>query len=300
VLCIKANSCSAIVIVCAVLLIDIASVSSAQQPPSANRQEIERLRDYLDPLRRSRLVGSNDSLAIEMPDGKLSSVARSAGCTPPLSRGGLIQVDCAGLEDGVVYYFDESTRAMIEVCGTWSDDQKRCPPPQWPIEVPDCDGAVPQSITSAWRFYALPGSDGFYPVTAGWSMTLDDDSLSFDFYGVANVVRSYTAVATGDGRYALEIKDARSATTAIQVELAQCGMIVEADGVCDAFCQNLAEEIGTPPEEDLRTVVRRSLGDNVDEATVDRILADAAKARPQQPQTVFPERAFLRQEAAAR
>jgi hypothetical protein len=77
-------------------------------------------------------------------------------------------------------------------------------------------------------------------------------------------------------------------------------MIVEADGVCDAFCQNLAEEIGTPPEEDLRTVVRRSLGDNVDEATVDRILADAAKARPQQPQTVFPERAFLRQEAAAR
>ncbi len=131
-------------------------------------------------------------------------------------------------------------------------------------------------------------------------MTLDENSLWFDFYGVAQVARSYTAVVTGDRRYALEIKDARSATTAIQVELAQCGMIVEAAGVCDAFCENLADEIGTPTEQDLRTVVRRALGDNVDEATVDRILADAAKTRPQQPQTVFPARAFLRQEAAAR
>lgn len=294
----KAISCSAIVVICAVLLIELAS--SAQQPLSANQLEIERIRDYLQSLRRSRLVGSNDSLAIEMPDGKLSSVARTAGCAPPLSRGGLIQVDCAGLDDGVVYYFDESTRAMIEVCGTWFDDQKLCPPPQWPIEVPDCDGAVPENITGAWRFYALPGSDGFYPVTAGWTMTLDENSLWFDFYGVAQVARSYTGVVTGDRRYALEIKDARSATTAIQVELAQCGMIVEADGVCDAFCENLADEIGTPTEQDLRTVVRRALGDNVDEATVDRILADAAKTRPQQPQTVFPARAFLRQEAAAR
>jgi hypothetical protein len=277
------------------LLVDIASVSSAQQTPSAQQQEVERIQqEYSDRLRRSRLVGSNDSLAIEMPDGERFSVARSAGCAPPVSRGGVIKVDCT-LLDGPAHYFDESTRAMIESCSFWFADPKRCPPRQWPIEVPDCDGAVPQGITGTWRFYASPAAAGFYPVTAGWAMMLDQGSISFDFYGVQQVERSYTVVESGDRRYALEIKDARSATTAVEIELVPCGMLVEADALCDAFCENLASEFGPPTEAQLRAIVANSLGDSVDEATLDRILEEAAKSEQlRKPQPLFPERAYFR------
>jgi hypothetical protein len=249
----------------AVLLIGIASVLGAQQPPSTNQQEIERIRDDLEPIRRSRLVGSNDSLAIEMPDGKLTSVARNAGCAPPVFSGGVIMVDCAVLNDGPVHYFDEGTRAMIESCPSWSADAKRCPPRQWPIELPDCDGAVPQGVTGTWRFYALPGADGFYPVTVGWAMTLEDGSISFDFYGVEQSERSYTVIYRGERRYELRIEDDRGATTAAAIELAPCGMIVETAAMCDVFCENLAGGFGTSTE-----------------------------PQPRKPEPLFPKRAYFR------
>jgi hypothetical protein len=207
----KAKNRHAVGLLCAVLLADSASDASAQPAPSVQ---------------------------------DLLSGASSAGCAPPVSRGGVIQVDCAGLEDGVVYYFDESTRAMIAQCWSGLAEPNRCPPPQWPIEVAGCDGTVPQGIAGTWRYYALPGADGFYPIAAGWTMTFSGGSVLFDFQGIARVVRSYTAVAAGDRRYTLEIKDARSATAAISVELVQCGMIVEGLGVCDAFCRNVASEFG--------------------------------------------------------
>jgi hypothetical protein len=231
-------------LLCAALLAGAAPETSAQQAPSLE-ETIDQLRRDIDPWRRSRLVGAGDSLAIELPGQEPISVAPSAGCAPPLSRNGVIQVDCPSLnDDGVVYYFDEATRAIIEQCVAFRGDPRRCPPPQWPIEGQSCDGTVPPSITGTWRFYALPGTDGFYPLVGGWTMTLREGSMLFDFPGLARLVRSYTSVAASDGRYTLEIKDARAATTAINVQLAQCGMLVEGAGVCDGFCRNVAAEFG--------------------------------------------------------
>jgi hypothetical protein len=241
----RAKSRNAVGLLCVVLIAGVASEASAQQAPSLE-QTNEQLRRDIDPWRRSRLVSAGDSLAIDWPGQEPPSVAPSAGCAPPLSRSGVIQVDCAGLNDGIVYYFDEATRSMIGLCDSWRADPRRCPPPQWPTDVPGCDGTVPPSIGGTWRFYALPGADGFYPLVGGWTMTLREGSMLFDFTGLARIVRSYTSVAAGDGRHTLEIKDARSATTAINVQLAQCGMVVDGAGVCDAFCRNVAGEFGIP------------------------------------------------------
>src|SRR5687768_4558095 len=123
---------NAIGLLCVVLLLGLASEASAQPAPSVEQEVARVQQENADRWRRSRLVGAGDSLAIELPGGELISVAPK-GCAPPLSRGGVIQVDCAGGDDGVVYYFDEVTRAMIEPCGDRLADPKRCPPPRWPI-----------------------------------------------------------------------------------------------------------------------------------------------------------------------
>jgi hypothetical protein len=140
--------------------------------------------EYSDRLRRSHLVGSDDSLAIEMPDGERISVARRGGCLPPVFKAGLIKVDCTPT-DGPAHYFEAATRAMVESCSFWFPEPKRCPPRQWPAEVPGCDGAVSQSITGSWNIYALPSAGGFYPIDSGWTMTLTERSISFDFGGLA-------------------------------------------------------------------------------------------------------------------
>ncbi|HLF11701.1 MAG TPA: hypothetical protein VJA26_10850 [Gammaproteobacteria bacterium] len=290
----KSISWKAIDYLCVALLVGTAAVSSAQQAPSANQQEIERIRAYLDPLRGARLVGSNDSLAIELPNGELRSLA---GCLPPVSRGGVIKVDCT-LDDGPAHYFDESTRAMIESCSFWFADPKRCPPKRWPLDLPGCDGTVPEGITGTWRFYASPAASGFSPTTGGWTMTLAEGSMSFDFYGTVQIERSYTVVQQSDRRYALEIRDDSSATTAIDIELAPCGILVEANAVCDAFCENIASEFGAPTDAQLRAIVANSLGDRVDEDTLERILETARELEQrqgQQPQPLFPERAYFRE-----
>jgi hypothetical protein len=213
---------------------------------------------------------------------------------PPVSSGGVIKVDCTPL-DGPAHYFDESTRAMIESCSFWFADPKRCPPKQWPLDLPDCDGTVPQGITGIWRFYAIPAASGFFPTTGGWTMTLAEGSMSFDFYGTVPAERSYTVVEQSDRRYALEISDDSSATTAIDIELAPCGILVEANAVCDAFCENIGGEVGAPTDAQLRSMVANSFGDSVDEDTLERILETIRESeQPQQPQPLFPARAYFR------
>jgi hypothetical protein len=288
----------AITFVCAILLAVVDSAPRAQELGPRDQQEIEQQnermrREYAERLSRSRLVGSADTLAIEMPDGERISVARKAGCSPPVSRGGVIKVDCTPT-DGPAHYFDESTGAMIESCSFWFPDPKRCPPNRWPVEVQGCDGAVPQDITGTWRFHALPSAGGFSSVNGGWTMTLADGSISFDFPAFAQVVRSYTVIDRRDRRYTVEVEDAAAATTTLDIELAACGMLVEANAGCDAFCENMASEVGTPTEEQLRAMLAKSLPESVDEATLARIVESAKSQQRQDPRPLFPERAFFR------
>jgi hypothetical protein len=128
-------------------------------------------------------------------------------------------------------------------------------------------------------------------------MTLSEGAMNFDFYGVTELERAYTIVDRDDRRYALELRDDFSETTAIDIELAPCGLFVEAEAFCDAFCENVAKEHGTPTDEQLREVLAKSLGDRFDEATLEQILRsipEEAERRQQRPQPLFPERAFFR------
>jgi len=126
-------------------------------------------------------------------------------------------------------------------------------------------------------------------------MTLADGSITFDLYGFAKVERSYTVVERDEQRYSLEIRDGLT-ETAIDIELAPCGLLVEGQGVCDAFCKNIASEVGTPTDAQLREIVARRLGDRFDLDTLERILEsipDAEQRQQQKPQPLFPERAFF-------
>ncbi len=282
---------------CLGIVFSVGASSNAQETPAPARVEMERMqRELADQLRHSRLTGPSDRPAIELPNGELISIARGDGCLPPASRGGVIQVDCTP-NDGPAYYFDESTRAMIESCSFWFPDLKRCPPKRWPIEVSGCDGAIPREIVGTWRFFALPGSAGFYPTDGGWTMTLSDKTIDFDFYGVARIERAYAIIDRDDSRYSLELTDDFAGTARIAMELAPCGLLVEADAGCDVFCENVAREVGTPTDQQLREILKESAGAKIDEATLERILQDMpneAERRRQPPRPLFPERALFR------
>jgi hypothetical protein len=265
---------------CTALLVAGAPATRAQENP-ADQQ------DHTNRLRGSRLVGSGDSLAIETASGDLIPYGRRGGCLQPVSQNGVIKVDCTP-SDGPADYFEESTRALIASCSFWFPDAERCPPKQWPIEVQGCDGTVPERITGTWRFDAIPTAGGFSRVGDGWDVTLNDASMTFDFRRAGQITRSYTVVESGQGRFTLEIRGGNSDTTAIDIELAPCGIFIEADGVCDVFCENIAGELGTPTEAQLRA----NLGDRFDEATLERIL-EIAKSE-QEPQPLFLERAYFR------
>lgn len=274
------------------VIVGIATAVSAQQGSPPSQEEIERIQqEYQDQLRRSTLVGPDDDLAIEFPNGDLIPVGRARGCLPPLTRGGLIKVDCTPF-DGPAHYFDESTRAMIQSCSFWFPDPSRCPPEQWPIDVPGCDAQVPQSITGTWRFYATPTAGGFSPVDGGWTITLLDESITFDFTGSAQVERSYAVVEQDNQRYSLEVRDDRSARTLVDLELAPCGLFIESEGVCDAFCENLADEVGVLTDEEIRDIARRIGGGQNDES-LQRIVATIRESIEQGPYPIFPKRAFF-------
>jgi hypothetical protein len=87
----------------------------------------------------------DDDLSIELAPGDLIPVGPKHWCMPPLTRNGLIKVDCTPF-DPPAYYFDESTRTMVEACSFWVPDPKRCPPKQWPIDVPGCEGHIEQGL----------------------------------------------------------------------------------------------------------------------------------------------------------
>jgi hypothetical protein len=268
----------------------IGSISGAQEIPSADQQEIQRRQqEYADRLSHSRLVGPDDALAIEMPDGELVPLSRRNGCLPPVTKAGVIKVDCT-LNDGPAHYFDESTRMMIESCSFWFPDAKRCPPKQWPVEVEGCDGAIPQGIEATWRIYAMPAAAGFYTLSGGWEMTFDEDSVLFDFDGFPRVTRSYAVIESGGDRYRLEITDATSTTTTIDLALSACGMFVESEARCDSFCENVTRELGRPSEDQLRAVLAKSLGGVANQAEVERIVKELATAEPG---PLFPERAYF-------
>jgi hypothetical protein len=110
------------------------------------------------------LVGADDDLAIEDASGELMYFRDVRGCTTPLSRGGLIKVDCT-MEDRPAYYFDDSTRELVAACSVWTYDPQHCPPKRWPIDLPGCNGRFPESITGTWQLYAIPGSGAYDRIT---------------------------------------------------------------------------------------------------------------------------------------
>jgi hypothetical protein len=130
---------------------------------------------------------------------------------------------------------------MVESCSFWFPDPNRCPPKEWPIETPGCDGQVPPGITGAWTLHALPTAGGFSPIGGGWTIRLSDNSITFDLSGSAKLERSYAVLEQDDQRFSLEIRDDRSARTVVDVELAPCGLFIESEAVCDAFCVELCQ-----------------------------------------------------------
>ena len=273
---------------CAVVAI---AVGSDAQHSTAQNQEESRPQTG-DRLAGSRLVGTNDDLAMELPNGELIAFYSATGrwCLPPVARGGVIKVDCT-VEDGPAYYFDESTRALIEACSFWFPDLNRCPPKEWPIEVPDCDGALPEGIAGTWRFAALPGAGGLSSVDGGWTMTLADGAIHFDFHRGAPIARSYVIVDHVGQRYSLELRDPLSDTTTIDVELAPCGLLIDAADACDAFCNNMNDEVGRPTDEQLREM----LADRFDANTIERLLAIVRDEAERGPRPLFPPRSYFRE-----
>jgi hypothetical protein len=277
-------------------IVGIATAGRAQQAPPTTEEEIDLIQQaYQDQLRRSTL-SLDDDPAIELPNGDLIPVGREHGCLPPQTRAGLIKVDCT-LFDGPAHYFDEATRAMIESCSFWFPDPRRCPPKQWPLDIPGCDAAVPKRITGTWRFFAIPTAGGYSPVEGGWTITWADESITFDLARSTQVERSYAVVEQDSPRYTLELRDERSARTLIEVELAPCGLFIESEGICDAFCQNLATEVGVPTDEQIRDIAGR-IGEGQSDESRERIVATIRESIERGPRSIFLKRAFFIGEAA--
>ena len=300
--------------VCFCAIVGIAAAVNAQVQPRS-QDEIDRIqREYSEQLRHSKLVGPDDGLAIEFPNGEMIPLGRERGCQPPVTKGGLILVDCTAF-DGPAYYFDASTRAMFEACSVWFPDPMRCPPKQWPVEVPGCDALElsgladtgnpsarsrdSQGIAGAWRLYAIPVAGplagGFIGVEGGWTMTLADESITFGF-GSAGVERSYAVVEQDGQRYSLEIRDDRSARTLVVLELAPCGLFVESEGTCDEFCENVDEELGPPSEEQIRDMARQ-MTDSGTFATVEQAIEAIREIEGGPPPPIFDKRALFIAEA---
>jgi hypothetical protein len=279
------------------VIVGIAATASAQQNAPPNVEAVERDGEPGQPaaqdrLRPATLVGADDDPTIAYADGELLPLTRRRGCLPPVTRAGLIKVDCT-VSDGPAYYFDASTRAMIEACSFWFPDLERCPPKQWPVDVPGCDAEVPRGIAGTWRLHALPTAGGFSPVDNGWAMTLTDESIAFVFEDDARFERAYAVLEHRDRQYSLELRDAQSATTRIDVELAPCGLFVESAELCDAFCANLANEVGVPTERQIRDAAARIAGGQEGD-NLERIVAAMRESIERGPKPIFLERAFFK------
>lgn len=218
------------------LAVGHASVAQGDSPVDIDYATLAR-----EALRHSHLVGSNEDLAIELPNGELRPLTRKQGCLPPVSKGGMIEVDCT-VSDGPAYYFDETSRSMIEVCSFWNADPKRCPPKQWPITPANCEGRVSADITGSWHLDSVAMADGFAPVSVGPVIRITDSSVFFGGHGALEVERSYSIVSQSDRRYELRLTDDMGESLKLGVELTACGLVMESDTLCGAFCENLRDE----------------------------------------------------------
>ncbi|HEX6998028.1 MAG TPA: hypothetical protein VF322_07775 [Gammaproteobacteria bacterium] len=157
-------------------------------------------------------------------------------------------------------------------------------------------GALPEGITGTWRYYAKPGGTRFLPVTDGWTVTLTDGSITFDLRSRGQVERPYEVLRQDGRRYSLEMRDDRSATSTVHFELAACGAFVESEGVCDAFCENAARELGLPTAEQMPAGARdaaRNIGGARDPESLEQIDAMARESLADGLYPVFPERVFF-------
>jgi len=92
-------------------------------------------------------------------------------------------------------------------------------------------------------------------------------------------------------RYSLEIRDDRSARASVDVELAPCGLFIESEAVCDEFCQNYADEVGVPTDEQIREMARR-IGGGQNDGSLERLEETIRESMEQGPRMIFPKRAF--------
>jgi hypothetical protein len=236
---------------------------------------------------------------VELDNGESYDVTAMPGCLPPEIKNGMAQINCS-LSDGPVYYFDESTREIVQIC-SWLSDAENCPPRQWPIEAPGCDGRVSTDILGTWRLSSYAGPSGFSPVggrgpsgawpnDGGWSMTIAADSIAFDIYESAQIERPYAVVAQDDQRYVLELRDDFGETETIDIELAPCGLVVEAEAACTSFCQNMHNDV---PFETVREIVLKLTAGRLDDDLVEEMLSRASDTT--QRRSFFPVRSYFRQ-----
>jgi hypothetical protein len=273
----------------ACLVAGIVTAVSAQPSPSSTQDEVERLRrEGGDRIRGATLVGPDDDLSIELANGDLIPVGPKHWCMPPLTRNGLIKVDCTPF-DGPAYYFDESTRTMVKACSFWVSDPKRCPPKQWPIDVPGCEGRVPQRITGTWRYFAMPAAGGFSRVDRGWTMAVTDESITFDFPGFASIERAYAVIEQDDQRYSLEIAMIAPRQRRSISSWRHAASLSSPKESATRFSENFADEVGVPTDEQIRQALRLA-GVDPSDGSLDRTVAMMREVIEQGLQPLFTER----------
>ena len=221
------------------------------------------------------------------------------GCTAPETRNGIVRIDCSRL-DGPRYFFDESTREIISICPFWGCDilkdneqnqtcKTECPPKQWPIEISDCDNQVVEGILGTWRLESTLTPSGLSRTHGGWSMTIADDSVLFDFQEVVQFKRSYAVVEKDNRYYKLELEDESEEIETINIKLMPCGLMIEPKAVCSAFCKNLHSEFS---EEDRRAILS-IVAVGFDDSMIEEFIKRSLEESHQQP--FFSNHSFFRE-----
>jgi hypothetical protein len=119
-----------------------------------------------------------------------------------------------------------------------------------------------------------------------------DELILFDVAGPEQFARSYSVVEQTDQRYSVEIRDDRNARTIVDVEVVPCGLFIEAEAVCDDFCQHYADEVGVLTDEQIREIATR-MGGGRNDGSLEPLEAMIRDSIQQGPQTIFPKRAFF-------
>lgn len=203
-------------------------------------------------------------------------------CLPPETRNGIVRINCSNIEGGV-YFYDESTGETISVCTrcNWLKDDKmkhacktECPPKEWPLEIPNCDNQVAESILGTWRLDSHLVLGVFGPISHdGWSITITDHAMLFDFHGIVQFERSIAVVDTNNRHVVLELQDDSGETDTVTIRFMPCGLMFKPDTECSAFCKNLNSEFS---KEDYRAISKLT-GHYLDDATIEKIIEQAPR-----------------------